>query len=244
MAKGNKGNLRSGKVKGGTRFPIYNLASCQQWSRKLVSKTHLNPQPRDVIFSGVVNSKGPTGEIKVSSLKQFDLIDGPSGAYVATSLAKKIAAAPDDELPLLLQSSALHPKVFSQIYDTFQGDTVTIAKLKQRAADLGVHPDKSQSCIDSYVASLAHAGLVEQSGENVSHKTNVADTEVIEKPKEELIVQDGGDSDALEVDENQEDLEQDSSARAIFHVNITLDASLDSEKLERQLRLLKKYRAI
>jgi hypothetical protein len=34
------------------------------------------------------------------------------------------------------------------------------------------------------------------------------------------------------------------SARAVFHVNVSLDSSLDTEKLERQLRLLRKYGAI
>jgi hypothetical protein len=34
------------------------------------------------------------------------------------------------------------------------------------------------------------------------------------------------------------------SARAIFHVNVNLDSSLDTEKLQKQLELLKHYGAI
>lgn len=34
------------------------------------------------------------------------------------------------------------------------------------------------------------------------------------------------------------------SARSVIHVNVTLDSSLDTDKLERQLALLRKYGAL
>ena len=50
------------KRKGGTRFPRYNLKDALGWATKLVSKTHLGPQTADVIFSGVLASRGSTAE--------------------------------------------------------------------------------------------------------------------------------------------------------------------------------------
>jgi hypothetical protein len=241
----------AGKVKGGARFPRFGLEDALTWAKKLVSKTHLGPQPQDILFASVVGSKGPRGEIKISALKQFDLLEGTSKAYQATKLSRAIVAAPPDEAPALLAQAALAPTVFKALFETFHGDEVSTAKLKQRAADLKVHPDEVERCVNLYVASLEVARLVTTAGDVVRHVTDAAaaagkklepETDVASVEDE---VADSAQEGFLPGSENGElGAETGLRPRAAFQVTINLDASLDTEKLERQLQLLKRYGAI
>ena len=240
-----------GGRKGGTRFPRYSLKDALPWAKKLVSKTHLGPEPRDVIFAGVVGSASTTGEIKVSALKQYNLLEGTANAYSATQLARAISAAPVDELAPLLRKAALAPDVFEALFRTFHGDDVNPAKLKPRAADLKVHPDETERCVNLYSESLEVAGLVKVNGELIQHVVNQqvpqsdapsadAEADAGEEINEETAgtSQDGAQEEAPV--ENEDYLRP----RAVFNVNVSLDSSLDTEKLEKQLKLLKAYGAI
>ena len=89
--------MPKGGRKGGTRFPQINLADAERYCNKLVSKTHNGPQPDNVILPGVFDSAKVRGKIRASGMKQYGLMQGEAAAYEATSLAKKLAAAPPDE---------------------------------------------------------------------------------------------------------------------------------------------------
>lgn len=255
MAKGNTANLGGGKVKGGSRFPLYGLATARDWITKLVSKTHIEPQPQGVVFSGVVGSKGPTGEIKISALKQFGLIEGEKTSYNATDLARKINSAPDDEVVSLLRQAALKPPIFKQIFDTFIDDSVSPQKLRQRAADLGVHPDKTESCISIYVQTLEHAKLVSTEGDLIAH-ISVAEMNSAQEFAKSTSAKDGapdemGDDQPSTRDKDEEEdfgagrpNSRQGSGRAVIHVNVNLDSSLDTDKLAKQLQLLRSYGAL
>lgn len=248
MTKGK--SMPVGVRKGGTRYPLYSLVDAVPWSRKLVSKTHLGPQPQDVVLAGVVDAKSTTGKVRVSALKQYNLLEGNSKAYQATSLAKSIASAPDDELKALLRQAALHPAVFKALYETFQGDEVSTAKLRQRASDLAVHPDKAEACVQIYVASLEYADLLVVVGDKVAHKSLQPGASLPNKQPETGLEEDQSEGDGKDPEpdpQEEEELETPGLGgrpRAIFHVNVNLDASLDTDKLQRQLDLLKKYGAI
>lgn len=240
--------------KGGTRYPRYGLKEASEWAKKLVSKTHSNPQPAEIIYASVVDSKGPRGEIKVSALKQFGLLDGPKNAYFATDLAKAIAAAPAEELKPLFSQAAMAPPLFKALFDTYHGDQVQFAKLRQRAAELQVHPDNLANAVSIYAASLALAGLVTVEGDKVNHQaaTSLASPEAA-PVNEDSAATELGDADGAAVEEGigskgEEGSDQPGAAvgspRAVFHVNVNLDASLDTDKLERQLALLKRFGAI
>ena len=240
MAKVGKKEMPVGVRKGGTRYPRYSLSDAISWSKKLVSKTHLGPQPQDIIFAGVVDSKSTAGEIRVSALKQYNLMEGNSKAYQATNLAKGISAAPDDEIKELLREAALHPPVFKGIYEAFHGDEVSIAKLRQRASDLSVHPDQADDCVQIYVSSLEYAGLLSASGEKIRHESRVA---ICEKPNgteesaQDLKNGESGEEESVEPDGGEKEAEIPEFSgrpRAVFHVNVNLDASLDTEKLQKQ----------
>lgn len=236
----------TGVRKGGTRFPRHSLEEVVAWAKKLVVKTHLGPQKKAVVLSGVVGNNGSQGEVRISSLKQFALLEGDATAYKATDLAKRISAAPIEEIHNLYQESALSPTVFAELHNTFQGDIVTKAKIKQRAAALEVHPDSTDDCVERYVASMVLAGLCTLDGENISHIVNSGPRpKQAEADEEATRSEDASNEDAGALEaEKQEDSPMRRPARAAINVTISLDSTLDTEKLEKQLRLLKQYGAI
>jgi hypothetical protein len=261
--------MPKGGRKGGTVFPRSSLTDAMGYARKLVSKTHTGPQPKDVILSGVIGVKGGIGEVRMSALKQYGFLKGDTKSnFSADELAKQIAAAPQEELVLLYRRAMLKPAVFKKLFETFHGDTVTKAKLKQRAADLNVHPDETETCVDLYVAGMTVAGLVSVDADRVTHVassniggTVVADDETgvdagisngtsMEMPQtvdnadieEAVDGADGTGANASLATGSRRGTQH--APRAVFNVNVTLDSSMDIEKLQKQLELLKRFGAI
>jgi hypothetical protein len=263
--------MPKGGRKGGSIFPRVALAEALVYAKKLVSKTHTGPQTRDVVLMGVIGSKYGKGELGMSALKQYGLMTGDAKSYYSASdLAKKIAASPPEELVPLYRRAALKPTVFSTLFETYHGDTVSKAKLKQRAADLKVHPDETGNCVDLYIASMVTAKLAAVAGDQVTH---IASAEAA-APVATLAEEDGDPSETASVPADEDpapgrgadgtilgpptdktdlstanarvvrDIDGATAPRAVFNVNVTLDASLDVEKLERQLALLRKYGAL
>jgi hypothetical protein len=261
--------MPKGGRKGGSVFPRLTLNDAISYAHKLVSKTHTARQPNDVILSGVIGAKGGTGAVRMSALKQYGFLEGDLKTnFSADDLAKKIAAAPPEELVPLYRQAMLKPTVFKKLFDTFHGDTVSKAKLKQRAADLKVHPDETATCVDLYVSGMTTAELVTVEGDQVKHLAS-SDVEVApaasaaaETESETTDEESGGEEPTEAKDSGDEagvvsttegekvvkahapkGIGQ-SGPRAVFNVNVTLDSSLDIEKLQKQLELLKRFGAI
>ncbi len=248
--------MPKGGRKGGASFPRVALDDALKYGRKLVSKTHTGAQPQDIIFSGVVGAKSGTGEVRISALRQYGLLTGDKqSGFQASDLAKQIVAAPEEDLQRLYRQCALSPKIFKAIFDAFHGDTISRGKLRQRAADLKVHPDELDACIDAYVASLGTAALIRVEGDQIVH---VAAAEVVSSSSE---LPTDADEEPEQVppfeptnaavptaEMNPAPASQDENSarpvRANVNVNITLDSTMDVEKLAKQLELLKKYGAI
>src|SRR5258708_843261 len=125
-----------GGRKGGTLFPKINLTQALDYAKKLVSKTHTGALPEKTILPGVFKNSGPNGKVRASALKQYGLMQGTSAGYEATKLAKEIDAAPTEERFPLLQRAFLSSKLFKEIFTTFQDDSVSKAKIEQRAKGL------------------------------------------------------------------------------------------------------------
>ncbi|WP_250512038.1 hypothetical protein [Caballeronia sp. INDeC2] len=266
--------MPKGGRKGGAIFPRVGLKDALIYARKLVSKTHVSAQPKDVIYPGVLGAKGSTGDIRLSALKQYGFLTGDAKSnYSADALAKQIAASPQEELIPLYRRAMLKPAVFKRLFDTFHGDTVTKAKLKQRAADLKVHPDETETCVELYLAGMLIAGLVAVEGDRVTHMASVdvsttpsvTDVSTIEPDLPVDVSADevaGTESDADADTETETGIATSISSssetasdsppangaqpgpRAVFNVNVTLDSSMDIEKLQKQLELLKRFGAI
>jgi hypothetical protein len=258
MSENKKQPVSTGK-KGGAVFPRANLEEAVGYAKKLVSKTHIGAQPHTTIFPGVfgVNPNNTSGGIRASALKQYGLLRGQRDAYEATDLAKRIASAPTEELPPLLRQAFLNPKLFKVLFDTFQGDLVSLAKLRQQASSSEVHPDLAETCAQLFVQSAQFAKIGELEGDGI--KLSPASTDTYS-----LLNSDNDESDQIESElDSENDVAPDiaadpvqnnlagntqnmpaASARSIIHVNVTIDSSLDTDKLERQLLLLRKYGAI
>lgn len=258
-----KRTMPKGGRTGGAVFPRIALADALTYAKKLVPKTHVGPQPTDIIHSGVVGAKGGKGDVRMSALKQYGFLAGDKKTgFTATELAKKIISAPSEEIFPFYQKAALLPAVFKAIFDTYHGDTVSRAKLKQRAADLKVHPDQTETCIDIYVSSLDLAKLVTVEGDQVRHlgassiaaesfqefSEDASTEEPAEEPTENVAEDDIEENNGTAKDSGASakinKTKEVTKPRAVFNVNVTLDSSLDIEKLSKQLELLKRFGAI
>jgi hypothetical protein len=243
-----------GGRKGGAKFPRYSLNEALVWAKKLVSKTHSGPQPKDIIYSGVVGSKGGIGNVRISALRQYGLLEESKSGFLSSELARRIMAAPQDELANLYQNAVLHASVFKVLFNTFQGDSVTKSKLKQRVADLKVHPDETESCVDIYISGAVTANLATVQDDKICHISQSGATSLALANSEEPSPEEP-DGYALPSGEEIEQITGEQgggrseprlsrSPRAVFNVSVTLDSSLDIEKLSKQLELLRRFGAL
>lgn len=257
-----KKNLFKGGRKGGKLFPRVNLEQAVKYAKKLVAKTHTGAQPEGTILTGVFGNAGPEGKIRVSALKQYGLLEGRAVAYKATKLAKDIEASPEEDLPPLLHRAFLNAQVFNKIFDTFHGDTITRAKIEQRAKALGVHPESAAECgrlfIDSSIMAklgtlvgdslvLQTAGSVATQGEADSSE---GDNEVGQQEDDATSIanrEGQPESENLSNSSDQLDREHKGTKRLeqpTITLALTVDATSDPEKLEKQLKLLRQYGVI
>lgn len=258
--KAEKKKMPKGGRRGGTLFPKINLQKALEYGKKLVSKTHNGPQPEQTILVGVFNNKGPEGGVRASALKQYGLMEGDAAkGYVASQLARDIEAAVSEERPALAQRAFLTPKLFKQVYDTLQPDTVSRARVRQVVVTAKVHPNSADECVACFVDGALHAGLGALDGENIALTNagavtapvatpaeNGQGTEELEENVEEAAQEhEAGEAEVKSPDPNngggQPRGQSGALPNADVRVNLTVDSSSDPDKLEKQLKLLKQY---
>lgn len=222
---------------------------------ELTRKTHTGPQAENVIPKGVFDNVGSVGKIRASALKQYGLLEVGDTGYNASELAKQIGAAPGEEKAPLLRKACLAPAIFKTLYDTFQSSTVVKAKIRQQALNLKVHPDAVDSCVDFFVGSLETARLATvqddritilavRDGETGSQSKEADADQSSDQPLGNAGTQAGAQDNSSGAEEDSDLPPSGVRPRATIQVNVTLDSSLDTDKLERQLKLLRKYGAI
>jgi hypothetical protein len=241
-----------GGRKGGTLFPKINLKQALDYSTKLVSKTHTGPLPEKTILPGVFGSATNAGKIRASALKQFGLLEGSATAYKATKLAKEIDATVGPNRSPLIRRACLTPKVFRQIFDTLQGDTVSKARIEQIVRGLEVHPESAGECAQIFIDSALTAGLGTSSGDllalsKAGEASSAAEVAPDDSHGEGVIDEDpeGVQPSAKPAsDEKAPEIEPEMAARQGkpgVNLNLNVDPSSDPEKLEKQLKLLRQY---
>jgi hypothetical protein len=246
-----KNKTPKGGRKGGKIFPHYSLKGALVWADKLVSKTHTAPQPVDVIRAGVVQAKSGVANMRISALRQYGLLQGGSAAINATDLARQIKSAPVEEKATYIKSAALRPDAFKKLFETFHGDAISIARIRQRSSEIGVHPDSAEKCAQLYVETVIFGGLAQREGDIITHHDAALLGEELQdstNPADESLE----DMNGLELDRPRTEAEErlpppGNSARrggAAIQININLDSSLDTEKLQKQLELLRRYGAL
>jgi len=257
-AKPETKKILKGVRKGGTRFPQINLHKALEYAKRLVSKTHNGPQPEQTILVGVFNNKGSAGQIRASALKQYGLMEGDTGeGYVSSQLAREIVAAVPEERDVLAQKAFLTSKLFKQIYDTLQPDTVSRARVRQVVISAKVHPDSADKCVACFIDGAIHAGLGSLDGENIiltnadtfvappSLAENDEEVEDTEEQVEETEQKYEGDkpqaTSSVPKNGGAEHRQAAELPQGDVRVNLTVDSSSDPDKLEKQLKLLRQY---
>ena len=257
-AKSETKKMPKGGARGGTRFPQVNLQKALGYGKKLVSKTHNGPQPRQTILIGVFNNKGGLGNVRASALKQYGLMEGDtSEGYVASQLARDIEGAIPEERRGLVQRAFLASKLFKQIYDTLQPDTVTRARVRQVVITEKVHPESADECVACFIEGAVHAGLGTLNGDSITltkvdavpspagladNGRDVDESEQIGESKQQHEAEEA-ESKSPDASESGGQLRHQTGdlPHADVRVNLAVDSSSDPDKLEKQLKLLKQY---
>jgi hypothetical protein len=247
---------QKGGRKGGTLFPKISLKQSIDYSKRLVSKTHTGPQPASTILPGVFGNSGNGGKVRASALKQFGLLEGAAEAYKATQLAKDIDAALEQDRSPLLQRAFLSSKLFNHLFQTFHGDSVSKAKIEQRARGLDVHPESSEECAQLFIESAVTATLGRLEGDSL----RLLNSAELKTPSETPTSEDESEESETVPEESNEGSDQSEEKPAVEHgadhastkatapsgkpnvsLNLNVDPSSDPDKLEKQLKLLRKY---
>jgi len=263
MAETTKSKMPKGGAKGGTRFPLVALPKALEYCTRLVSKTHAGPLPENIILTGVFDSATSAGKVRASALKQYGLLEGKSSGYSATELAKSIGAAPSNEKAPLIAKAFLAAKVFKTLFDTFHGDEVSTAKIRQKVLGEKVHPDVADKCVGNFIDGAIACALGSASTDGIKLKSlkevGEKDAEGAETP-ETVDAVDAKDGDGEESDGKVKEEKAASTtpkvrtekpsgfsgkrASAPFSIDLKLDASMDPEKLEKLMQVLSKYGAV
>lgn len=256
MKKGNADNLegKRGK-KGGTQFPRYSLEHLLPHLKNLASKTHTNAININQLNAGVfgLGAKSPTGKIKSSALKQFGLIAGDYSKLKGTELTSQITNSDGEERIKHLQKAFKNVSVFVNAMHTFQNSKTDRVKIGQYAVStLKIHPDMKDDFVTILIESANAAGLCTIEGNSVSFYTlSTPDTDKDENEPADIDDDntDSENSSDTQQSENPTQTDLSSSNRksgkvSNINVNIDVDPSMDPEKLEKLLKLLKNYGAI
>jgi hypothetical protein len=214
-----------------------------------------------------------TGAIRASALKQFGFLEGKLDAITATALARQLAVTEGTERQPILQRACITPPLFNTLFKTYRGDRVSLAKLKQKAGEERVHPDNLERCVTTFADSVVYAGLASRDGDEITLVT-ASPTAIIpndeipvedspSRPADASVNDELGstiglgavqETDAEDLHDKRAATEDGSarrtirdnpgSARSVVQVNFELDSSFDTDKLARQLDLLRQYGVI
>jgi hypothetical protein len=228
------------KPKGGTRFPQQALGELVEYVDSLARKTRQHDislaQLNVSVFGLSEGSK--SGKVQFSSMKQFGLVEGKYEALRASPLAQAIAGSQGDGGVRFLRTAFANVKTFADTFRTFAGDETEIAKIESYAeAPLGVHPDKASLFARNFAKSAEACGLATVAADRVTLEQSL-DLSVGEQATPGGETQDDLADDALD---DRSGLTMATSPGSGHSIAIQVDSSMDPEKLEKHLRILRRY---
>lgn len=259
--KVDKPNNLDGKrgKKGGTQFPRYSLSHLIPLLKNLVSKTHTNGITLEQLNAGVfgIGAKSTIGSVKSSALKQFGLLIAKDYKNMkASDLASQISMAEGDEQKKYLQAAFKNSSVLVNAFTTFHNSRTEKSKIGQYAVStLKVHPDMKDDFVGILVESAVIAGLATADGNTVNFSNfsvisqTTSGSPDIEENEDGDKVDDNESPDSPPPAPHLNPTSNSSHTRSQgqvsnINVNIDVDPSMDPEKLEKLLKLLKNYGAI
>ena len=244
-------NLSKRGKKGGTKFPNYSLKQILPCLKELISKTTAKPTTIEQLSAGVfkMKAKSAEGKIKYSSLKQFGLAGGEYTKITSTKLASQIVLASEGEKSVYLREAFLNAPTFKNVFETFQDSSVQKLKIAgYSVSNLKIHIDASDKFLKSLLDSCEVAKMCTISGDEVNfingkeaNNTNNNDLDggVLEREEDE----NSEDSkDDFQEDENFPEFKTNTNNQKNKpNIDLKIDPTLDADKLEKQLKVLRKY---
>lgn len=240
MTKKTKARRPRGKKRGGTRFPRQHLEELVKHVESLVRKTFTYEVNLGQLNASVfgLSEGSATGKIRLSSMRQFGLVQGRNKALKASPLAQDIAGSQGEERIRFLQKAFANVRTFADTFTTFAGDQTELAKIESYAtAPLGVHPDSAPLFAINFSRSAQVCGLGTFTDDKISLEQSFDFGVEQHAPA-------APDTTATLVQESIDD----ASARAVtsspgggHRITIQVDSSMDPEKLEKQLHILRRY---
>ncbi|OFX55631.1 MAG: hypothetical protein A2W86_14140 [Bacteroidetes bacterium GWD2_45_23] len=244
--------------KGGTQFPRYSLEHLYPFLKNLASKTHTNSISLEQLSAGVfgLGANSTAGKVKLSALKQFGLITGDYRQLKNTELTTKITMSDGAELKSYLQQAFQKVSVFVNTLNTYQNSKTDKTKIGQYAVStLKVHPDMKDDFVSVLIESAKISELCTIDGNSVlfgslskSIPNETITTDSIENETEENTNEDFIETPTQNQVNFEPRLQSNHSRKSgqisNINVNIDVDPSMDPEKLEKLLKLLKNYGAI
>lgn len=245
-----KNDIKGGR-KGGVQFPRYSLAHLEPYLKELVSKTYTNTISIEQLSAGVfkVGAKSNAGKIKSAALKQFGLLNGDYKKFKATELASKISISEGIDKEKLLRMALFNVVLFKNVFNTYQNSTTDKQKIAQYiVSTLKIHPDVKDDFVKVFIESAVIAKICTLDGNTISFNMSEPEDasenyEAIEEP----ITANSDNSEfnnTFPINNNQINTSRTSGQISNINVNIDVDPSMDPEKLEKLLKLLKNYGAI
>ena len=240
--------------KGGTKFPRYSVEHLEPLLKDLVSKTHTNSITIAQLNAGVfkVGSNSDKGKIKSSALKQFKLLSGDYKAFNATELASQIVLSEGTQKTAALQTAFFNVSVFKNTYETYKGGSTTDKqKIGNYASQtLKIHPDLRDEFVKIFSESAKEAKLCTDNGTTLDFNLPVSantDLPSIEEEESTTHAEEHDASNGASVNDESPQpthISRKSGPISNVSINIDIDPSMDPEKLEKQLKLLKAYGVI
>jgi hypothetical protein len=244
--------------KGGTSFPRYSLAHLNQFLSEFASKTHTSTINISQLNAGVfkLGANSPKGKIKSSALKQFGLLEGDYKKAKASELCSNITMSDGETQKKYFQEAFCKVSVFTNALNTFKDSKIEKTKIAQYAVStLKVHPDMKDEFVKILLESAEIAGICKIDGNQV-HFTNLLHP-IQSEDKDQNLDEDKDNTEEKNTNSESEigglenpegNLKQPVIKRtghaSNINVNIDVDPSMDPEKLEKLLKLLKNYGAI
>ncbi len=224
----NKGGRKGGKI-----YPRHSLEMLDSHIELISSKASKTPYDRKSFCAGIFNLKHNNEcKVRISSLKQFGLIEEKENKLTATDLCVRIAARSSTERSHFYEEAFRNVPLFKMAYETFSGTTVTAAQIATYAADtLGVHFDNRENFAIKLVESAKKAGLCKDDNDGYFFElVTLESIEAIPDATKEEEQDKKPPPKKLTVDTNR-----------TVNIEVKIDSTLDPETLEKHLKKLKKF---
>ncbi|MEQ8391420.1 MAG: hypothetical protein RIB30_10540 [Thalassospira sp.] len=140
------------------RYPSLSLEDALTKAIQLYEANHLHPIANDAAAQsmGYAGANNGASLSALAALKYYGLVDrSGSGKLAASKDLETFQYAPNSsERRKLLQKWLLSPKVFEDIHNKYEGNLPSDAAIKYDLIKMGFIPDKAETCLKTYKASL------------------------------------------------------------------------------------------